>query len=313
MATSNSINFNMTRDQIIKFALKRLQVFRNNTVVPVRENEDANIVLNAMIKAWQNEGLFQYQTKEVTIFTEGNVAQYSIGATNDPAALDDDLVITNLSAAAATSDTTIYLNTVEGIEVDDIVLLVLDSGLLHSTTVNTVGMASITVDDALGSSAADNNRVFIYTTKMNRPLKIESARWQQADGTETILEKYEHDSYFEIVNKTETGQPTAYYYNPNRSTPGTLYLWPVPEDSTGVVRASVIRTIEDFDSANDDPDFPQEMFEALYLNLAWRLAPFYEKPQAFINYLGQEAMASYESILTSALQTGGGDVQVTCE
>jgi hypothetical protein len=109
-----------------------------------------------------------------------------------------------------------------------------------------------------------------YTTA--RPLRISSARIS-VSSVETPLMEMSRQEYFDLPIKTTTGRPSAYYYDPQLSL-GKIYLWPtVATGVTATLKFSYQRTVEDFDAAANEPDFPQEWFECLAYNLAARLAP----------------------------------------
>jgi hypothetical protein len=105
-----------------------------------------------------------------------------------------------------------------------------------------------------------------------RPLRITSARLS-VSSIETPLQEMSRQEYFDLPNKTSSGRPTGYYYDP-QLTLGKIYLWPtVATGVTATLKFSYQRTVEDFDAAANTPDFPQEWLECLAYNLAARLAP----------------------------------------
>jgi len=80
-----------------------------------------------------------------------------------------------------------------------------------------------------------------------------------------------------LGNKTTEGLPIQWYYDV-QNTYGDLKLFPTPDataQASYVVRIVYQRPFEDFDAASDEPDFPQEWFDALKFGLADRLAPEY--------------------------------------
>jgi hypothetical protein len=109
-----------------------------------------------------------------------------------------------------------------------------------------------------------------YTTA--RPLRISSARLS-VSSIETPLQEISREEYFSMPNKTATGRPSIFYYDPQLAL-GKIYLWPtVATGTTATLKFTYQRTIEDFDAAGNTPDFPQEWYECLAYNLAARLAP----------------------------------------
>ena len=54
MATSGSTDFTLTRDDIIKGALRALEVLRSGSTPPASEIQDAAQALNLIIKSWMS-------------------------------------------------------------------------------------------------------------------------------------------------------------------------------------------------------------------------------------------------------------------
>lgn len=81
------------------------------------------------------------------------------------------------------------------------------------------------------------------------------------------------DQYYNLPNKSSSGYPISYYFDPQRSTK-TLYVWQVPTAAivaTTTLQYTYQRVIEDLDDLDNDPDFPQEWMETLVYGLAARL------------------------------------------
>jgi hypothetical protein len=112
-----------------------------------------------------------------------------------------------------------------------------------------------------------------------KPLRVITA-YRTTNGIDVPLRIITRNEYINLGNKTTPGYPNSVYYDPQRET-GTLYLYPVP-DATVVANTTIViyyqRPFDDFDNAADEPDFPQEWFDALKYGLATRLAPEYGVP-----------------------------------
>lgn len=96
---------------------------------------------------------------------------------------------------------------------------------------------------------------------------------RRTSGIDTPLMMMSRQEYLDQPNKTQTGTPVAFYFDPQRST-RTLYVWPVPDATIAAsttVRIDYERVIEDIDALSNDPDVPQEWLEAMTYSLAARL------------------------------------------
>lgn len=116
----------------------------------------------------------------------------------------------------------------------------------------------------------------------SRPLRVISARYKDASGNEIAMKMLSRDEYFELPQKTTSGVPVNFYYDPQRDQ-SKLFIWPVPSSvTTETLEFTYMRQFEDFDADADEPDMPQEWFDAMVWGLAARLALIY--------YPGNEAI-----------------------
>ena len=116
------------------------------------------------------------------------------------------------------------------------------------------------------------------TVNTPKPLKIVQAFLHNSTSNIDIpMVQLTRDEYNMLGNKTSSGQPIQYFYEP-LNTYGVLHVFPVPDTTAASDNTLTIvyqRPFEDFDAANDTPDFPQEWYDALKFGLADRLAPEY--------------------------------------
>jgi hypothetical protein len=192
MATSGSVNYSLTRNDIITEALELIGVLAGGETASAADVVTADRSLNMMVKGWQAKGINLWRQTEGSLSATAGQASFTMGTGGD------------------------------------------------------------------------------YTTA--RPLRITSARLS-VSSIETPLQEMSRQEYFDLPNKTSSGRPTGYYYDP-QLTLGKIYLWPtVATGVTATLKFSYQRTVEDFDAAANEPDFPQEWLECLAYNLAARLAP----------------------------------------
>lgn len=273
MARSGSYDFTRTRDQIIYGAMRLCGVKDAGQTVSADELSDASEALEMMVKAWQAQGLHLWKQKEATLFVQPGTRSYTLGPSGDNAT--QSYVETTLSADAVATDATISVTSDDGISDADYIGIVLDGGTIQWTTVSGAPVGdAVTLADALTGDASSGNKVYAYTSKIQRPLRVLSIRRENNSGTEIELELLSRNEYFELPNKSTRGTPTQAYYDPQLDG-GTLYLWVTPDDVSAVFNFTYMESIQDFDEASNEADFPAEWLEALKYNLAVRLAPEY--------------------------------------
>lgn len=280
MSTSGSSDFNSTRDEIIKAAYRKIGVIRATQTPNAQLITDGAEALNAMVKHWQGKGIHVWTVTEATLFPQPGQTQYAISnaATSDH--VTSSFVTTSVRIEAASGSTVISVDSITGFNNGDFIGIVVDDGSVHWTTINGAPAAlTITLTSGLDDSAAVGNKIYAYTTKIVRPLKIVDARWIDDD---TLLESptvsmMARLDYRRLPNKSQTGSVTQAFYDPQLTT-GYLNLWHVPAVFEGYVNFTWHRPIEDFDAAGDNPDLPQEWIRTLIWSLAQELGPEFDVP-----------------------------------
>lgn len=270
MATSGSIDYNATANEIISDALTHLGVLGASESVSGEDYTFCLRALNDMVKTWQAQGLHLFKKDEMDIFLKASTEKYTISSTGDHSSLTS--YVTEVKTAIGASDTSIDVDSTTNMTAGDNIGIETDSNTIVWTTISSItDTDTLVLDSAIGTTAAVDNNVYWYTTRANRPLDIYSIRYRNDSDIDRELKKVSRDEYMRLSDKDAAGEPTLYYYDPQISA-GELYIWPVSTDMSGYLKATVAKTIEDFDSSTDNPDFPVEWVEALKMNLAVRIA-----------------------------------------
>lgn len=110
-----------------------------------------------------------------------------------------------------------------------------------------------------------------YTLTTTKPVRITEARYRDTAGRDLPMQELTRQEYLELPDKTSSGIPTCYYFDPQRDA-GVLYVWPVlATATTHAIRYSYVRRIEDIDNESNDLDVPPEYVDLIGYNLAARL------------------------------------------
>lgn len=131
------------------------------------------------------------------------------------------------------------------------------------------------------TTQALSNATNSYTLSTTKPNRVIRAWLRYTSGSIDVpINIISRDQYERLTSKTSTGYPNQLWYEPLRTT-GVLHVWPTPD--TSVAAAVTLyytyqKPFDDFDSSTNEPDFPQEWFDALCFGLAARLAPEYGLP-----------------------------------
>lgn len=280
MATSGSINFNQTRNEIIQDAYAILGVYGIGRTILSEDMQTASNFLNKMVKSYMADGLHLWAKEEAYLFLADNTGEYTLSGDSSSAraCLRSDAVITELSVAAAAAATSLTVESTTGMATSDIIGIVGDDDTVTWTTISTIPTSTtLTIASGLSAASAIGNNVYTFTSRINKPLRILSMRRVDGGPDEPVtvpLQMLSQEDFFSIPNRTTNSTPNSFYYNPDLST-GKLYLWPRPEDPETYIEFTFERMLEDFDASTDNPDFPSEWLECLTYQLAVRLAlPF---------------------------------------
>ena len=154
--------------------------------------------------------------------------------------------------------------------------------LLWSTSVSSVTVAASVTAYSLGSSTVD-------------ALEVVLGR----DDTDIQLTRISPEEYLLIPNKTQTGRPMQVSIRRGIANP-TMSLWPIPENSTDILKMEVISELQDVDkSAEQNADLPKRFLPPLTCGLAYYMSM---KRPGVEGQRIQMLKANYEELFSRALE-----------
>lgn len=265
MSTSGSTDFNLVRNEIIIGALRLIGKSGRGKTHGPDDIADGAEALELMIKALQAKGIHIWKLKEATLFITKGTAGYSFPGAH----CTHSYVETDIATAASSGASTVEVDSITGMSTGDNIGIALDDGTLQWTTINGAPAGTtVTLTDVLTDDVSVDATVFVYTTKIVRPLRVIEAR--RKDTSDVPIDVVSRREYYDQPNKDSSGKVNLVYYDPQLTT-GLFKIWPTGGTVDDKVELTLMLPIEDFDSSNTDPDFPQEWLEVLKYNLAWRL------------------------------------------
>ena len=282
MPTSGSVDFSVTRDEIIKGALRAAKIIGKDATPDANHITTGAEALNMIVKQWQGRADFGanlkvWSRKTAYLFLQSGQSVYSLGPSGDHWA--SSYSTTTLAAAKAANATSITLTAAIGANADQIGI-VLTSGAIGWTTISAGGgTVNLTLPANSLGAASSGARVFTYTTTARRPLNLLTAVLRDTNTIDQPLPvDRAREDYEALGDKTSDGDPVWLAYEATL-TNGTLYLSSEPSDVTKVIRIVFLGSIEDFDAIADTPDYPQEWFRPLKFQLAIDLWGEYKKEE----------------------------------
>ena len=154
--------------------------------------------------------------------------------------------------------------------------------LLWTTSTTAVTVAASVADYSLSSSTIN---VLEATTRR--------------DNTDIKITRITPEEYLLIPAKTQTGRASQYSIRRGRDNP-VMSIWPIPENSTDILRMEIVSEVEDVDkSAIQNADTPKRFLPALTCGLAYYLSM--KRPGVEATKIAM-LKSNYEEILGRAME-----------
>lgn len=293
MATSGNYQFSTNRNSIILEAMKKCLLLHEGQTPNSTQYTDGAALLNKMVAAWVADGMPAWSRKIAYILpwdAAGAEARISSNSTYVYTAY-----ATGTTSAAASSGQATFTTTASVPNGSAKVLVQHATGPTWYTVSSSVG-GTVTLSTNLSEALTSGQR-FIYVSNSNLLgtsdafpiLKLyDATAVNVAGGTRRPLVVTAESTIRQNVNLTSEGTPVYLNHWRNR-TDSTFTIWPAFSSIDEVIEIRYQAPFQSFDSSTDEPDFPQEWYEALEYGLAVRLATVYGMPLQERMVLKQEA------------------------
>lgn len=276
MPTSGSVDYSISRDAIITESLQLCGVLEEGGSPSANQLADSARTLNLIMKSLATKGLQLWALKHGVIFPAYGQYQYKLGNASgaDNTCLFSDYYKTEVKVAITAVATSIDIDSTSGFAASDNIGIECDDGTIVWRTVSGAPTDSdtLTLSSALGTgkTAAVDNHVYGYTSKIYRPLKIIQAWTRNDSDQDQEISLRSLQEYYALPNKTQVADMASLAaYDPQQDL-GLFNIWLPPSNMKNVIHIRFQRPFEDFDAAGDLVDTNQET----YLYVAVRLALF---------------------------------------
>ena len=298
MTTSGTYTYNPNVTTIINRALRQCGAITQGETPPAADVQDALDAQNAMVKAWQAEGIHVWTETDATVFLQPNQNTYLIG-TGSTDAVTASWSQTTLTASASAGGTSLTVASITGISSGMFIGVQTNAGTNFWTTVSgSPSGSTVTLSSGLSVAVTSGALVFFYATALIRPLRVPGARrYLLSSATENPLIVMSRLDYANMPNKTNAGTVTQMFYDP-QMTLGVMHIWPAPADNTAAVKFTAQMPLQDVGTLSNTLNFPQEWMAALAWNLAVELAPEYDVPLERFQMLQLQA-AKHKAIVSA--------------
>lgn len=150
----------------------------------------------------------------------------------------------------------------------------------------TAGTTSVSVSTSVTSYALTSSTLDVTEALITR------------DDTDIQLTRISMEEYAKIPRKGQTGRPSQYAVRRDRDNP-TIFLWPIPENTTDLLKLEQIKYIQDVNkSAVQTADISRRFAPSLTAGLSYYMSIKRPGiPEARVNFLKME----YEERLARAM------------
>lgn len=311
MATSGSVDFTQTRDELISTALTKINVIRAGATPTAAQVTHASNLLNLEVKYLMALNPHIWKRRVAYLFPEKNKFTYNAGSQSADDNIFSSYLTTTTTASLAATNTAVSVSSITGIADTNIVGVTLDSGTIHWTTVSgTPSGTTVTLSDAMPSAAASGSRLYVGTAKINRPVKVYSYWREHIQSDDTIsrspMTKVAYEDYYrQYSNLSDSSTPSNAMFD-NRAVDasstlnhGLINIQPSGDQSQEHIAVGFIyeSMIEDFDASDDNADFPSEWLKLLMLSIAAGSLTTYGVPERIANRIEREYNNTFDVLL----------------
>ena len=149
----------------------------------------------------------------------------------------------------------------------------LDDGTAHWTTISSGGSTTTAVvASGIASAASDGNTVYTYTSKIQRPLRIEDANLRDSNNIDTPVSIISLSEYRSLSNKQADGERIVQVAYDPQLTDGILNVWPRTSNVVNRLAFSMKRPVMNIDGYGQHAEIPTEWLDWITWELAYKLS-----------------------------------------
>jgi hypothetical protein len=287
MPSSGTVSFSVNRDDICKHAMYDCGALGIGETMSDDDLQLCAFRLNLLVKQLMGTidlapGLKVWSRKDGFLFLSNSTGTYSLGPSGSGWATS--FTQTTLASSQSSGASTISVASASSISNGDNIGVSLSDGSIQWTTVNGAPVGTtVTLTAVLTASATSGAGVYNYATSLQarRPLQIITAVLRDSNSNDVPLWFYNLQDYETLPSKANpqnTGDPTTLYYQAVLTNGILRTDVAAAADTTKYIHIVYLSPIEDFNSATDTPDYPQEWYRPLVKSLSVEIAPAFSLP-----------------------------------
>ena len=300
MTTSGTVTFSLGRDAIIREAMEDCGALGIGETISDDDLQKCARKLNIMVKQWMGTidfapGLKVWSRKSGNLFLSNSTGTYFLGPntvavgntnSNGWSSSVTTTALTSTSSSFTFVFNSVLVNTTTGtstLTTGDYAGVQLSNGAILWGLVLLVVGNTVTLNVVNSTTANAGATVFMYqaSSQARRPLQILTAVLRDSNNNDVPLWFYNLQDYETLPSKKNiqnTGDPTTIYYKADLGSGVLKTDVAAAADTTKYIHMEYLSPIEDFNSATDTPDYPQEWYRPLVKALAVEIAPAFSLP-----------------------------------
>ena len=247
MTTSNSKNFEIDVAEYIEEAFERC----GQEVRTGYDLRTAKRSLNLLFADWANRGLNQWTIEQTTIALAAGISEYPSGS----------LTLSVAATGSFTGGETITGGTAS-----------ITSTLTTTSFATTIPVGSFTLNETItgGTSGATTTVSAVQDLSDTQSTIDMLSAVVTRTGTDFEITRLSRSEFLNIPIKTQTGRPNQFFLD--RQISPVLKIWPVPDNSTDVIKFNRLTRIDDADAFTNTVDIPFRFYPCLAAGLAYYLS-----------------------------------------
>ena len=251
MTTSNSKNFEIDVAEYIEEAFERcgLEVRTGYDLVTAKRS------LNLLFADWANRGLNQWTIEQTSLTVASGISEYPAGTLSLPVAASASFSVGEAITGGTSGATASVISKTSATSMSTTV----PTGTFSAGETITGGTSGATTTVSAAQDFSDvQSTIDILSTVVTR------------DGTDFEIDRLSRSGFLNIPSKSQTGRPNQFFLD--RQITPVLKIWPVPDNSTDIVKFNRLTRLDDADTFTDTVDVPFRFYPCLAAGLAYYLS-----------------------------------------
>jgi len=251
MTTSNSKNFEIDVAEYIEEAFERC----GQEVRTGYDLRTAKRSLNLLFADWANRSLNQWTIEQTTITLAAGISEYPSGSLTLSVAATGSFTVGE-TITGGTSGATASIT----------------SSPTTTSFATTIPVGSFTLNETItgGTSGATTTVSAVQDLSDTQSTIDMLSAVVTRTGTDFEITRLSRSEFLNIPTKTQTGRPNQFFLD--RQISPVLKIWPVPDNSTDVIKFNRLTRIDDADAFTNTVDIPFRFYPCLAAGLAYYLS-----------------------------------------